>query len=212
MSLTSKSFGVLFIAWAIMLFFLAYCLYINAYSKIIIVTDGVLKNVIPFFPRSSFTLFFGLIICVLYVFYKIYTKNGKTIHLSLDTFWVVLLISCIALFFSFLQQINVYGLANSPIKLTTIKWTTKTVKEKIKSLPEYKGDSLIVYQDGTIESKNPLVQNTIMQMYVSYKHLQRISARASADKQPEAYYTYQEAMIFEAEKIKQQLELNKPKK
>ncbi len=203
MNLTNKGFRILFIAWLVMLVILAYCLYINAYFKITVVTDGVAnissKNETGFFPRSYFTLFFGLIICLLYAFYRIYTRNGKFFNISQDTFWVVLLVACIVVFFSLLQQINIYELANSPRKLTVDTWTTKSVKEKIQNLPEYQGDSLIVYQDGSVESKNGLIQSVIAQMYIVPANFAGIQNEATTSGLPVGYYGYKQAMVYYAQ-------------
>ncbi len=203
MNLTNKSFRVLFVAWLVMLVILAYCLYINAYFKITVVTDGVAnissKNEIVFFPRSYFILSFGFIISLLYVFYKIYTRNGKAIKVSLDSFWIILLVACIAVFFSLLQQINVYELANSPRKLAINTWTTKSVKEKIQDLPEYQGDSLIVYQDGSVESKNRLIQSVIAQMYIVPANFAGIQNEATTSGLPVGYYAYKQAMVYYAQ-------------
>ena len=203
MNLTNKSFGVLFIAWLAMLVILAYCLYVSAYFKMTIVTDGVAnissKNELVFFPRSSFTLFFGLGIGLLYAVYRIYTRKGKIFNVSQDTFWVVLLFACIALFFSLLQQINIYELANSPRKLTINTWTTKQVEEKIRNLPEYQGDSLIVYQDGRVESRNGLIQSVIVQMYIVPANFVGIQNEATASGLPVGYYGYKQAMVYYAQ-------------
>lgn len=196
---TSKSFGVLFTAWGLMLVILAYCFYINTSFKMDVVTDGVvipsLNNPVSFFPKSNFTLFFGLIICLSYIFYKIYTKNGRELNISQDAFLVILLVACISVFFSFLQQINTFGLANSPTKLITSSWTTKQIKEKIQNLIDYQGDSLVIYQDGTIKSKDAVIQSVIMQMYIVPANLQDIRAKAAADNYPEAYYAYKTAIF-----------------
>lgn len=75
-------------------------------------------------------------------------------------------------------------------------YTPQELREKIKSLPNYQGDSLLISTDGKITSKDPLIQSVIHQMYAVPANNESIKNAAANMGEPMGYLIYKTAMQY----------------
>jgi hypothetical protein len=73
-------------------------------------------------------------------------------------------------------------------------YTAQEVRNMIKKLPDYQGDSLLIDDDGRVTSLDGLIQSTLVQAYVVKANLIGIQKEAKALGLPEPYLVYKIAI------------------
>lgn len=73
-------------------------------------------------------------------------------------------------------------------------YTAQQVRDMIKNLPDYQGDSLLIDDEGRISSTDGLIQSTIAQVYLVKVNSEGIKSEAMATGLPEPFIAYRTAI------------------
>ncbi len=76
------------------------------------------------------------------------------------------------------------------------KYSINEIKQMIKELPDYQGDSLIIDDDGNLKSGDGLIQSVITQMYEVSVNIEGIRNESIAKKIPEQVLVYKTAIRY----------------
>ncbi len=89
-----------------------------------------------------------------------------------------------------------YEIDPTPIVIGDLKktYTAQEVRDMIKKLPDYQGDSLVISEDGEIKSLDGLIQSTIAQVYLVDINREGVKAEAKNTGIPEPYLAYKMAI------------------
>ncbi|MFN3315558.1 MAG: hypothetical protein ACK40K_02015 [Raineya sp.] len=121
-----------------------------------------------------------------------------------------IIVSCIVigLISSLVYTINKYE--NSILKQqfrvidgAKTSFTQKEILDMIKSLPDYQGDSLIIYEDGTIKSLNAEINGGLAWNLNDKPTRTYLEGIAKSEKLPLAYVVYRHVIPYYIEQQKQ---------
>jgi len=112
--------------------------------------------------------------------------------LGLSTFVYLVILACVILH---------YQLDNTPIYFGDLKksYSPDEIRNLIKALPEYQGDSLIINSDKQLVSLDGLIQSFIVQVYVVPANIKGVRATAKSTGFPEPYIVYKTAINWYVE-------------
>jgi hypothetical protein len=75
-------------------------------------------------------------------------------------------------------------------------YTTKEIVEMIKKLPDYQGDSIIVFEDGRIKSFLPQLDGGLQQIFNNSEQLQFFRQNALESNLPLGFVVYRHVMPY----------------
>lgn len=196
MNYFKKSFKFLFICWLIELFIFVFFYLVDAYIQNNIISDGV-ANITKkeFLVGHYFMVLSGCIILIIYLISVFCEKKGRALKISHRYYLVFCLIGLIGVYYSILAPINIFEKGDL-ISWRTKKYSSKEVLTQIKMLPDYQGDTLVLYKNGVIHSTNNVIQSVIFQMYDVPYNLQGIKRDAVTHQKSEAYFAYKTAIFY----------------
>ncbi len=90
--------------------------------------------------------------------------------------------------------------STDPIKVTTDiekkEYSAAEVRQLIKGLPEYQGDSLLIAPDGKLVSMDGKIQSVIDQIYLVPANIENCRGQSARYRLPVPYYVYRLAIGY----------------
>jgi hypothetical protein len=89
-----------------------------------------------------------------------------------------------------------YQIDSTPLYLTDLKkaYSSDEIRNLIKAMPEYQGDSLLINADKQLVSFDGLIQSFIVQVYVVPANIKYIKDAVKTTGLPEPYHVYKTAV------------------
>lgn len=87
-------------------------------------------------------------------------------------------------------------------------YAIQEIRNMIKELPDYQGDSILIDEDGKLTSLDGLIQSTLEQVYVVDANLVGVKSEAKASGLPEPYLVYKTGIKWYIGQYGKKLEKN----
>ncbi len=109
---------------------------------------------------------------------------------------VIGIVGIISIYESKILESQSYVVGGKKVKLS---YTAKEIRALIKTMPEYRGDSITIYENGYLTSADKEFNAGLVYNQVDNTAKSRMEAKAKSEYMPVAYIVYREVAIYDAQ-------------